>query len=144
MAQPQQFVQGFYDSISNRDMNQFLAFFNDDAQFRVMSSEDTYRGKNEIREMAEEWLNAFPDGKFQVQKVFGSGDSIGVETTFVGTHQGPLQGPMGEIPATGKRVNVPASDMITLKNGKIQSINCYMAGMVMMSQIGAMPQQKAA
>jgi hypothetical protein len=46
---------------------------------------------------------------------------------------------MGEIPASGKKLNVPSCDVIQMKDGKIQSLNCYFEASVMMGQIGAMP-----
>jgi steroid delta-isomerase-like uncharacterized protein len=143
MAQ-NQVIQSLYDAVNNRDVDRYLSLFSDDSQFRVVSTEETHRGVNEIRNMAEKWMMAFPDGKFQVKKIIGSGDDWSVELSFVGTHQGTLSSPRGDVPATGKKVNVPACDVITLKNGKIQSLNCYMDGLVLRSQIGAFQEQKAA
>lgn len=140
----QQLIRSFYDSLNSRDMNKMLSYFSDDADFKFESTGERFHGKNEIRAMSEDWLRTFPDGKFKVHKFIGSGDDWSVEMSFVGTHQGPLKGPMGDIPASGNKVDVPTCDVITLKNGKIRSLNCYLAGMVLLNQIGAISSRKVA
>jgi steroid delta-isomerase-like uncharacterized protein len=137
-------IRSFYESVASRNLDQVLSFFSDDAQFRNIGSEEVFRGKGEIRGMVDRWMKAFPDGKFQIQRLIGNGDLCAVEFSFVGTHQGTLSGKMGDIPATGKKVNVPSVDVLTLKNEKIQSLNCYFSGTVLLNQIGAMPGVKAA
>jgi steroid delta-isomerase-like uncharacterized protein len=140
----QQFIQSFYDVVNSHDIDKFLECFSDNSQFKTVSTDENYQGKNEIRDMAEKWMKAFPDGKFQVHKIIGSSDNWGVEMSFTGTHQGLLSSSMGDIPATGKKVNVPACDIFTLKNNKIQSVNCYLSVALMLKQLGAMPMERAA
>lgn len=138
MAQ-NQLIQSFYDSINSRDFEKFLSSFSDDGQFRDISTDRVYRGRNEMRQMAENWLKTFPDMKLQVSNVIGSGDDYCVELTMVGTHQGPLETPQGSIAPTGKRINVPSCDVIRIRNGKIHTLSCYFAATVLLSQIGAAP-----
>ena len=38
-------------------------------------------------------IQAFPDGVIEIARTFGSGDLLGVELTFQGTHEGPIPGP---------------------------------------------------
>ena len=140
----QQQIQSFYDAAGSRDIDKFLSFFADDGVFKSVSKEETYRGKNELRGMVQEWMTAFPDGKFKINKLIGNGDTWCAEVSFTGTHQGVLHGPMGDINPTGKKVDVPSCDVITFKSGKVQSVNCYFAATVMLNQLGLMPMQKAA
>src|SRR5687767_7617579 len=79
------------------------------------------RGRDAIRKDITDFFTAFPDMRFNVTDVITDGDKFVVEGTGTGTHQGPLQGPAGEIPATNKRVEtkfvaigrVDDSDLIT-------------------------------
>lgn len=143
MAQ-EQIIRSIYDAASSHDVQKFLSFFADDGQFNDKSSNHVYRGKNELRGMIENWLKALPDMKLQVSSVIGTGDVYCAELSVVGTHSGPFSGPGGEIPASGKKVNAPSCDVIRLKNGKIQSMNCYFALPVLLGQIGAMQSKLAA
>jgi steroid delta-isomerase-like uncharacterized protein len=143
MAQ-EQFIRSLYDAVNRKDLEKFVSFFSDDAQFNDVSASHVYRGRTEIRGMAENWLKALPDMKLQISNIIGTGDVCCVEVTLVGTHNGPLTLPQGSIPASGKKVSVPACDVIRLRNGKVQSYNCYFAATVLLNQIGAMPTQLAA
>ena len=143
MAQ-EQLIRTFYDAINRRDLETFVSFFSDDGEFKDISTEESFRGKSDIRRMAETWFQALPDMKLQISNVIGSDDSYCAEIVVTGTHNGPFTLPQGSIPATGKKVSVPSCDVIRLKNGKIQSLNCYFAATVLLNQIGAMPKKMAA
>ena len=62
------------------------------------------RGREAIRKDIDAFFTAFPDMQFTVTDVITEGGKFAVEGTGTGTHQGPLQGPAGEIPPTNKRV----------------------------------------
>ena len=49
---------------------------------------------------------AFPDGRHTIAEAYGAGDTVAVEGTWQGTNTGPLAGPQGELPATGRRAAV--------------------------------------
>lgn len=133
----EQTIRSFYETASKHDANKFVDLFTEDGVFNDKSTGQVFRGKEEIRGMIEGWYNAFSDFKLKADKIMGSGDSFTVELTATGTHDGELSGPGGDIPASGKKVTVPSCDVIQLKGDKIQSLNCYYAAPVMMSQIGA-------
>lgn len=143
MAQ-EQLVRSMYEAATRHDLDKFVSCFSDDAEFKDMSSGHVYRGKEGIRGMAQSWMKAFPDLKLQVTNFVGNGDLCSVELSVLGTQTGPFIRPEGEIPPSGKKVNAPSCDMIRIRNGKIQSIHCYFATSVLMSQIGMTPASAAA
>lgn len=50
----------------------------------------------------------FPDLRFEVHEILAERDTVACRSTMTGTHQGPLNiGPMGGLPVTGARVEVP-------------------------------------
>lgn len=133
----EQTIRSIYDTASKHDAKKFADLFTEDGVFNDKSTGRVFRGREEIRGMVEDWLDAFSDFNLKADKIMGSGDTFTVELTVSGTHDGVLSGPGGEIPASGKKVTVPSCDVIQLKGDKIQSLNCYYAAPVMMSQIGA-------
>jgi ketosteroid isomerase-like protein len=71
---------------------------------------------------------ARPDMHRELYDVYVAGDTVVVELALQGTHKGPLELPMGSIPATGKRMDAPCCDVFRLKDGKIQRFDCYPSG----------------
>lgn len=143
MAQDQ-FIRSIYETVNSHNPQKFSALFTEDAKFIDKSSERIFKGRKQIEGMLEGWFKAFPDMKLQVSNIIGSGNTYCAELSVVGTHNGPLSGPSGEVPATGKKVNAPSCDVITLKNGKIQSLNCYFESAIMMNQLGLTSGKRAA
>ena len=73
----------------------------------------------------EIYATAFHDMHRELYRFIVVGDTVIVELALQGTQNGPLELPSGTIPPTGKRMNAPCCDVFRLKNGKIQSFNCY-------------------
>jgi predicted ester cyclase len=70
---------------------------------------------------------AFPDLKFDVQKVTVNGNQATVNVELSGTNSGtlsmPLPGMPGMIPATGKKVSVPDTLIVTVDGDKVSHLN---------------------
>jgi predicted ester cyclase len=58
-----------------------------------------------------------------------------------GTHTGTLASPMGEIPPTGRRVELPFCEVYRITNGKIVGGSTYFDLAGMLQQLGLMPEQ---
>jgi predicted ester cyclase len=69
-------------------------------------------------------------------------NTIAVRLFVRGTHTGPLNGPDGTIPATGREVVWDSVDWVKIENGKIASWNVYEDGMAFMAQLGLLPPKK--
>lgn len=67
------------------------------------------------------------------------GDVVAVELRIQGTHLGGYPTPAGEIRPTGRRIDVPTADLWYLRDGKVETFNCYNAANVWFSQLGAEP-----
>ena len=73
----------------------------------------------------------------EIYRMYDSGNNIVVvQLALQGTHLGPLNLPMGTIPATGKRMNAPCCDVFELSGDKIKRFNCYPSGSVVLTQLG--------
>ena len=89
------------------------------------------------------FARAFPDMHRDLHKVYVDGDTVIVELSLQGTHDGPLELPMGVIPPTGKKMDAPCCDVFQLKDGKVQTFNCYPSATVMLAQLGVLPNLQA-
>ena len=98
------------------------------------------KGLDAHRKDVEVLTAAFPDMKVTTTLLFGQGNWVAAEYVMEGTHTRPLVLPGGQmIPATNKRVRVPACELARLENGKFaeEHLHFDLAGMMM--QLGLMP-----
>jgi hypothetical protein len=69
--------------------------------------------------------SAFPDLKFDIQQVTVNGNEATVKAVWSGTNTGPLSLPipgMTPIPATGKKVSVKDTYMVTVQGDKVSHL----------------------
>ena len=109
-----------------------------------MSSGTTFRGPNELWKTVAVFSKAFPDMHREIHNLHVLGDIVFVELTLQGTHKGPLELPIGTIPATGKKMNAPCCDVFRLSNGKVKLFNCYVETSAIFAQLGVLSSLQAA
>ena len=80
---------------------------------------------------------AFPDMTIKHDMVVTeeNGEFQMIYWTFEGTHLGP----MGPIPATGRKVKLNGLDVFRVANGKIQELYLGQDAMSLMQQLGVIP-----
>ena len=62
-----------------------------------------------------------------------------VKLTITGTHDGPLRGPGGEIPATGRPMEIHSSTHVAVRDGLVTSWRVYFDPNEMLGQLGLLP-----
>jgi hypothetical protein len=67
------------------------------------------------------------------------GDTVAVELSIRGTFLGPLETPAGIVQPTGAKIDVPGADFWYLRDGKIETFDCYVMVSTMFAQMGVMP-----
>ncbi|GAA4973381.1 ester cyclase [Actinoplanes utahensis] len=120
------------------DGHGFRALFTENGTFNDVPNAQTFRG-DQIPQALAGLASVFPDVHRELLEVHALGDVIAVELRIQGTHLGAFPTPNGEIPPTGNRIDVPTADLWYLRDGKIETFNCYNAANVLLAQIGANP-----
>jgi steroid delta-isomerase-like uncharacterized protein len=82
---------------------------------------------------------AFPDGRMEMSSHVEAGSTIVAEGTFVGTHTGPLVGPAGTIPPSGKTLRLEFCDVFEVVDGRIKQHRIYYDQISFLAQLGLMP-----
>lgn len=95
--------------------------------------------RDEFRQFLKAFKDAAPDSKVNIDEYYEDGDRAIVQGRFIGTHTAPLVTPQGEIPAQGKKFELPYSDFFTIKDGKITAHTVYFDNVTFLASIGAMP-----
>ena len=129
----------------------FVAAFNDhdESRIRELNGENAVlespgdvhvRGREAATQYAMAWLNAFPDARLTVTNELVSGDWVTQEFTFEGTHEAPLSGPAGEVPATNRRLNGRGVQIFRVENDTVVDTRLYFDQVQILTQLGLMPE----
>ena len=78
---------------------------------------------------------AAPDMQTTIEDMIAEGDKVVVRMTVSGTHKGDY----GAIPATGKRVEVPAIGILRIARGKVIERWAIADELTLLQQIGVIP-----
>ena len=77
------------------------------------------------------FLNGFSDIEFTIPEVIGQGNRLVKHWNFKGTHTGDFFG----IPASGNKLNLSGTTLVTIKDGKIAKEHDFFDMMSMVSQL---------
>lgn len=135
MTENEKIVRAAYETAERQDLEAFIDCFTPDGTLTDQSIAVTYQGRD-VAKTVEVYARAFPDMHRKLFRFFEVGDTIIVELALQGTHQGPLDLPSGKVQPTGRRMDAPCCDVFQMRDGKIQSFNCYPSGTVVMEQLG--------
>ena len=134
----EQVARQFYDSFAAADMDKALAAFADDVEM-VDPGLGTVVGLPALREYLHGFKRAMPDAHAVISDMFESGDMIIVEGRLLGTHTGPMAGPDGDIPPSGRQVDVAFADFSRIQGGQIVAYRTYYDQVSLLTQLGLMP-----
>jgi hypothetical protein len=76
------------------------------------------------------------DSKASLTNAVQAGDTVVLEMTWRGTHTGTLKTPTGDIPGTGKKIEVQAAQIVEVADGKVKSTRHYFDMGTIMEQLG--------
>jgi hydroxyacylglutathione hydrolase len=95
-----------------------------------------------VREFIGELVGALPDLNMQVVSTTAEGERCGVQWRLTGTFAGP--GHFGGVAPTGNPIVLEGFDLLTVRDGLIQSNDAFADSMTFARQIGMMPPQGSA
>jgi steroid delta-isomerase-like uncharacterized protein len=132
MADNASIIRAFYEAFDTKDLDKLATYAAADAQALNVP----FGLKLSLRDDWETWFRAFPDGKLEAVNLVAQGDHVFAECVGRGTHTGTLKGPSGEIPATGRKVEVPLAEIFRFREGKIVELRYYFDAFGLYRQLG--------
>ena len=137
-------ARSIFDSVNERDVERGASLMAEECEFVEVPTGEVFRGPAGWRQNFDRWLGAFPDGRVEVTTLIASGEWAAVEYTGRGTNTAPFQGPAGEIPATGRSVEMQFCDVLHVRDGKVVEGRTYYDLASLLAQLGLMPEQAGA
>jgi steroid delta-isomerase-like uncharacterized protein len=129
-------VAKVYDLWNDRDLERALDLATDDIEIRLVATGQTLTGRDGFRRFMERFVSASSDMKKHITNQVASADQVVSEFTLRGTHDGPLRTPTGEIPPTGREIQLEVVEVIGVRGEKIAWIRNYSDTMTLMRQLG--------
>ncbi len=135
-----QAARGVVEAFNLSDWEGCKAAMTPDSVYDEAATGRLLQGVEDIIPGWQGWKEAMPDVKGTVTNVCASGNTVFIEVTWQGTHTGPLQGPSGTVPATGKEQTTRAGWVLDFDAGKIKKSRHYFDMLSFMQQLGLLPQ----
>lgn len=123
-------------AVQERSLGSVVACYADDAVV-VTPDAGAVRGRDRIGDYWRQFIDAFPDSRYEYLGRYESGEAAIDEGYYIGTNTGPLTMPSGEtLPATGRQVKIRSCDVATVDNGKITEHHLYFDQAEFLDQLG--------
>ncbi len=132
------------DAFDRNDLDRVEDLAADDFELLDVATGETFRGKEGARRNAEAWFTPFPEVEVKILNLVKSGDWEVIEAVGRGKHTGPIVTPEGEIPATGKMMELRFASIIRVRDGKIVEGRDYYDVASLMEQLGLTPEAASA
>ena len=137
MSDLQRLVRIHYQGVNSGDFDMAASMFAEDCQ--TTNPYGALTGIGAFRQMGEAFRAAAPDNRIEALHTWQEGDTVIVEGVYTGTHTGPLAGPGGVIPATGRSFTLPYVDIFQARDGKLVSHRMYWDNAMFLAQLGVLP-----
>lgn len=92
---------------------------------------------------AKGFVVALPDSRLEVETIIVDGNRVVCEGRYTGLHSGPLMTPQGEVPPSGRKLNLPYADVFEIEAGRIARHRTYYDQMEFAQQLGLIPEPAA-
>jgi len=107
-----------------QDAKEMTSYFSPEAEREVPGG--LLHGRDQIAAFISVFWEAFPDLKLTVTNVVEEGPVVAIRGTITGTHLGVFHTPAGDMPPTGRSINLTFSDDYEVEGGLILSAHLHL------------------
>lgn len=119
------------ESLNERDFDGFAETHTGDVVLH--DHDETLRGVEAAVQQEQDLFDAFPNMEYTLEDVLVEGDMLAGRWRVTGTHKGEFHG----IPPTGEEVDIPASGICRVEDGKIAEVWLIYDRLGLLQQLGA-------
>jgi glyoxylase-like metal-dependent hydrolase (beta-lactamase superfamily II)/predicted ester cyclase len=131
-------VRRYFEAIGARDLDAAVAMWADGGRENVRGQVDVTAPEG-VSSYIGGVLDAIPDLRFEILSTTTQDDRCAVQWQLTGTFAGP--GSMLGLQPTGHPITVEGMDLLTIRDGEIQSNDAFPDSIAVPRQIGMMPPQ---
>jgi len=131
-------AQEIVEAFNSDDWERFKRPLGANVVYEEIGTGRRIQGADAYVQVIQEWKRAFPDAKGTIRNSLSSDNAVVQELLWEGTQDGDFPTPSGTLPASGRRVMVPAMLWLTFQGDQIQEVHHHIDVMGMMQQLGAM------
>ena len=131
-----QTARNVVSAFNESEWGKYQGLFASDCLYDEVGTSRQLRGLDVIIPALKGWKAAMPDVKGTVTNAVSAGNTVFLEVTWQGTHTGPLQGPSGSIPATGRQQTTRSGWVLNFEGGKVKESRHYFDMLAFMQQLG--------
>lgn len=99
----------------------------------------TMHGLAEFHAFVQAFRTGVPDLTLTLDRAYETADAIIAEGTFRGTNTGPLDGPSGQTPPTGREFALDFCDVFEIRDGRVGAHRVYYDQLSFLGQLGVIP-----
>ncbi len=131
-------ARSYFEAIAARDLDAAVALWADGGRENVRGQVDT-TAPDGVRAFLGELFGAMPDSRFEIVSMTAQDDRCATQWRLSGTFAGP--GTLNGLAPTGDRIAMEGIDLLTVRDGLIQSNDAFPDSISLPRQIGMMPPQ---
>jgi steroid delta-isomerase-like uncharacterized protein len=134
-------VRDYFRAMDARDFDHVEGMLAPDCEFEAPGFSG--QGPQAISGWIQAFMAALPDVTHELTAIAAEGEIAAVELRVHGTHTAPLQTAAGEVPSTGRTLDLPVADVWRVRDGRIVAYHVYFDQMNFLGQLGLLPEPAA-
>jgi steroid delta-isomerase-like uncharacterized protein len=138
---PTAVIHDLFAAFNQGDIAHATSLVTEDFELQDVPAGLTFRGPQGLSQWLQTFLTAGSDAKAEVQTAIEAGEWVATEHLGRFTHTGPLLSPAGEIPPTGRSVELRFAEIYKVKEGKLTEMRAYYDSATMLRQPGLLSWQ---
>jgi steroid delta-isomerase-like uncharacterized protein len=124
------------DSFCAKDLDRLRTLVDDQIVYLESGTGRRVDGIDAYIALCEGWLAAFPDIAGKVTSGLEAANQAAIEVNWTGTNGGPIAMPDGDVPATGKAIDLNSAIWATFNGDKVAEVRHHLDVMGMLQQLG--------
>ena len=139
MASATEIATAIVEAFNNADWDRLRTLVSEDVVYQEAGTGRHIQGVEDYLDLGRTWRQGFPDAAGKVNTAVADGGTVALDVTWTGTNTGTLITPTGEIPATGKPIEVVATVWCRVAGKRVEQIRHHLDLAGMMAQLGLLP-----
>jgi steroid delta-isomerase-like uncharacterized protein len=127
-------------AINAGEIDRYLSYLDESHVWENDAFPAPIQGREGARQILGMYLEAFPDLRFEAERIITSGDYVVTCWRMTGTHKAQFRGPGAlNIPPTNKQIGSRGCTVAEIKNGQVMRSVVYSDRLATLQQLGVLP-----